>query len=206
LPTRWSKGVEVLLPASIASRRPDSLDLIAELLGALSPPTAPVTVKFAEPGAPPSAPFIAVSATQPAGTTPRVRFDRGRVMVADRGGKTLLDVGGFHGGAVAQLVTASGHPGIWVKPLAADGTLPAPPALSLERGDVAFIDRTGVALAMATERDTLVRITYPDQISWLNVAERFRAWIVGSLWLFATVAFLFVLQQMLRRQRRARGE
>ena len=41
---------------------------------------------------------------------------------------------------------------------------------------------------MSTERDTLVRISYPDQVSWLTVAERFRAWIIGGLWLLATVA------------------
>ena len=51
--------------------------------------------------------------------------------------------------------------------------------------------RAGVALALSTERDTLVRVTYPDQVSWLTVADRFRTWIIGSLWVLGTIGFLF---------------
>jgi hypothetical protein len=53
---------------------------------------------------------------------------------------------------------------------------------------------------MSTERDTLVRIAYPDQVSWLTVAGRFRSWIIGGLWLFVTAGFLLVLQRMFRRR------
>jgi hypothetical protein len=121
-------------------------------------------------------------------------------MVADRGGRTLLDLGGFESGAVMQLVNAGGKPGLWMKPLAADGALPAPTELRLDRGDIAFVDPSGVALAMSSERDTLVRIAYPDQVSWLTVAERFRPWIMGTLWAALTIAFLFGLQRFLRRR------
>ena len=31
----------------------------------------------------------------------------------------------------------------------------------------------GVALAMSTERDTVVRISYPDQVSWLTRRRTF---------------------------------
>ena len=113
-----------------------------------------------------------------------MRFDRGRVAVIDRSGHTLLDLGGFVGGAVAQIVTAGDYPGLWIKPMSADGAAPAPAELHLDHGDVAFIDANGVALAMSTERDTVVKISYPDQVSWLTVAERFRSWIIAGLWLF----------------------
>jgi hypothetical protein len=53
---------------------------------------------------------------------------------------------------------------------------------------------------MSTARDTLVRVSYPDQVSWLTLAERFRAWIIGGLWLVATVLLLFALQRILRRR------
>ena len=111
----------------------------------------------------------------PEGATPRVRFDRGRVIVEDRSGRNLLDLGGFVSGAVAQIVTVDDHAGLWIKPLAADGTPPVSSALKLDHGDVAFLDHDGVALALSTERDTLVQISYPDQVSWLTVAERFRS-------------------------------
>jgi hypothetical protein len=178
------------------------LGLVSEVVNQLSADLAPISVNFVAAGsaAGPNAPFIAVSDVPPAGTTPRVRFDRGRVAVTDRSGRTLLDLGGFVGGAVAQIVTAGDNPGLWIKPLSADGSVPAPSDLHLDHGDVAFVDANGVALAMSTERDTVVRISYPDRVSWLTVAERFHSWIIVGLWLFATAALLLTLQRMFRRR------
>jgi hypothetical protein len=59
---------------------------------------------------------------------------------------------------------------------------------------------------MSTERDTLIRVTYPDQMSWLTIADRFRPWIIGGLWALATIGFVFALQRMLRRRRPRVGE
>ncbi len=84
--------------------------------------------------------------------------------------------------------------------MATDAGLPAPPQLRLDHGDVAFVDDKGVALAMSTERDNVVRISYPDQVSWLTVAERFRSWIIAGLWLMGTAVLLLVLQRMFRRR------
>jgi len=84
--------------------------------------------------------------------------------------------------------------------MSADGSMPVPADLHLDHGDVAFVDAKGVALAMSTERDTVVKIAYPDQVSWLTVAERFRSWIIAGLWLLATAALLLSLQRMFRRR------
>jgi hypothetical protein len=205
---RWASGLEVLIPADAAEQPEHVLGVLGDVLSALSPEAAAITVKLVAAGAvlAPEAPFIGISNVPPAGATPRARFDRGRVMVVDRSDRTVLDLGGFAAGAVAQVVMAGEYPGLWIKPLAADGTLPAPAELRLERGDVAFLDQTGVALAMSTERDTLVRIAYPDQVSWFTVAERFRPWIIGGLWLLATLVFLLALQNVLRRRSRAANE
>ena len=208
LSTRWTNGIQVIVP-QMAAERPDRfLGLLADVVGGLSPELAPVEVRYADNAgaATPNAPFVVVSALPPTGTAPHVRFDRGRVAVNDRSGHTLLDLAGFAAGAVAQVVNSGGHPGIWIRPLAADGTLPTPALLRLDRGDVAFIDQNGVALAMSTERDTLIRVAYPDQVSWVMVAKRFQAWIIGALWLFATVTFLFALQRIRRRRPRSAGE
>jgi len=202
LVARWANGLEILLPAAAAERPESALGMLGAILSALSPEGSPITVKFAAAGdaAVPEGPFIDISDTAPSGAMPHARFDRGRVMVVDRADRTLLDLGGFTTGAVAQVVTAGAHSGLWVKPLAADGTLPTPPDIRLERGDVAFLDKTGVALAMSTERDTLIRIAYPDQVSWIMVAERFRSWIIGGLWLLGSIVFLLALQSVRRRR------
>jgi hypothetical protein len=208
LTSHFAQGVELLLPATTADRPVLVLGMLAEVVNQLSPDAAPIAVSFTPGnGAPaPNGPFIAISDWPPAGASPRVRFDRGRVAVMDRAGHTLLDVGGFVGGAVAQVVTAGTYPGLWIKTLAADGAAPAPPDLHLGHGDVAFIDADGVALAMSTERDTIVQISYPDQVSWLTVAGRFRSWIIAGLWLSVTAALLFILQRMFRRRPSSVGE
>jgi cellulose synthase operon protein B len=202
LSPRFEHGLELLLPATAADQPNLVLGLVAEVVNQLSRDVTPLAVNFTAPGnAPaPNESFVAVSDLPPAGATPRVRFDRGRVAVTDRAGQTLLDLGGLAGGAVAQIVTAGDYPGLWIKPMSADGSAPAPASLHLDHGDVAFVDANGVALAMSTERDTVVKISYPDQVSWLTVAERFRSWIIAGLWLFATAALLLTLQRIFRRR------
>jgi hypothetical protein len=204
----WANGVEVLVPASAAARPLALLSLVSDVLDALSKETAPIVVKFVDPGATPTpdGPFIAVSNVPPAGVTQRVRFDRGRVLVTDRANRTRLDIGGLATGAVAQIVASGAYPGLWIKSLAADGALPISPAVNLDRGDVAFFDKTGVALALSTERDTLLQISYPDQGSWLTLAERFRSWIIGGVWALLTIVLLFVLQRIYRRRTHTPGE
>jgi hypothetical protein len=203
LTSHFTRGVDVLLPAAAADQPARVLGIVADAVNQLSPDTAPLNVGYVAAGSAPvpEGPFIAVSDTAPAGTTPRVRFDRGRVAVVDRSGHTLLDLGGFVGGAVIQVTATGDTPGLWIKPLSPDGTAPSPPELHLDHGDVAFVDAKGVALTMSTVRDTVVKISYPDQVSWLTVAERFRSWIIAGLWLLVTAALLLTLQRMLRRRR-----
>ena len=202
LTSRFAKGLDLRLPAAAADRPQLVLGLVSEVANQLSGDLVPVSVSYVAAGnaVAPDRPFIAVTELPPVGSAPRVRFDQGRVAVTDHSGRTLLDVGGFAAGAVAQIVTAGDNPGLWIKPLGADGALPSPPELHLDRGDVAFIDGNGVALAMSTERDTVVKISYPDHVSWLTVAERFRSWIIAGLWLLATAVLLLTLQRMFRRR------
>jgi hypothetical protein len=205
---RWADGVAVELPASAADAPVPVIGLLSEVLNLLTPPSATVSVSLVAPGPVPTSksPFLVVSEEPPQGSAPRVRFDRGRVAVSDHAGHTLLDLSGFTTGAVVQAVSAGNVPGMWIRPLASDGSLPTPSSLRLDRGDVAFVDHTGVALAMSTERDTLLKISYPDQVSWLTIAERFRAWIIGCVWLLVTIVFLLGLQRSLRRRRAASSD
>jgi hypothetical protein len=202
LATLWANGVEVLVPSSTAEHPLSVVASLSNVLNALSKETTPIAVKYVVPEAPPSpgAPFIAVSNVPPAGAEQRVRFDRGRVAIADRAGHTLLDIGGLTTGAVAQIVTSNTYPGLWIKPLSSDGSLSASPAINLDHGDVAFLDKTGIALALSTERDTLLRVSYADQGSWINNLDRFRSWIVGGVWVLVTFALVFLMQRMYRRR------
>jgi hypothetical protein len=202
LTSHFAHRVDVLLSASSADQPIRVLGIVAEVASNLSPDTAALNVSYVAAGSAPvpEVPFIAVSDVPPVGASPRVNFDRGRVVVIDPSGRTLLDLGGFSGGAVVQVLEANNAPGLWIKPLSADGQAPSPPELHLDHGDVAFVDDKGVALAMSTEHDTLVKISYPDQVSWLTVAERFRSWIIGALWLLVTAGLLLTLQRFFRKR------
>jgi hypothetical protein len=202
LTSTWASGVEIFLPAFAVSRPLAVIATLSNVLNVLSKNTSPIVLKFVDAGvAPvPSGPFIVVGNIPPAETKKRVRFDLGRVTVTDRADRTRLDVGGLNTGAVVQLVTTQRYAGLWIKSLASDGSLPVQDTVNLDRGNVAFLDRNGVALALSTERDTLLRISYAEHGSWLTVFERFRSWILGSFWVFATIVLLFVLQRMYRRR------
>ena len=84
LATRGAAGLEVILPASAADRPTQILGLVATVLNALSPETAPITVKLVEPGvAPaPTGAFIcggrSAARGRHAARTPRPRPHRGR--------------------------------------------------------------------------------------------------------------------------------
>src|SRR6185312_13065880 len=56
--TLWTNGVEVLLPPDAAPSPHHQLALLSALLTTLSAQIAPISVRFVEPGAAPSAPFI----------------------------------------------------------------------------------------------------------------------------------------------------
>lgn len=202
LVTLWGNGIEVSMPASMARRPLAALGLMADVLAALSSEAAPIVVRFVEDGATPTpgSPFIVTGDVPPAGSAPGVLFDRGRVAIADRAGRTRLDVGGLTTGAVAQIVTSGSNSGLWIRSLARDGSLPISPAVHLDRGDVAFIDRTGVALALSSERDTLLQVSYPDRDSWWSLAARFQSWIIGGLWALLTLVILYVVQRNYRRR------
>jgi hypothetical protein len=208
LATLWANGVEILVPESTSAHPLSVVASLADILNALSKESAPIEVKYIRGGAAPApgAPFIAVSNLAPLGSEQRVLFDRGRVEITDRAGFTLLDIGGLATGAVAQIVTSNAHPGLWIKPLASDGSLPSSPAVNLDRGDVAFLDKTGVALALSTERDTLLRVSYADERSWFTRLDRYRSIIVAGIWVLITLVLLFVLQRIYRRRNVTAGE
>jgi cellulose synthase subunit len=202
LATLWASGIQIQLPVSAAERPLSVLASLSEVLSALSSRTTPIDVRYVDGKAPvpPTAPFISVAKASPAGAVQRVSFDRGRVAVTDRNDRVLLDVGGLTTGAVAQIVTSNGHPGLWIRPLSGDGSLSSAPAINLDRGDVAFLDKNGVALALSTERDTLLRIAYVDQTTWTNYLDRFWPWIVGTAWALATISLLIMAQRLYRRR------
>lgn len=207
LTPQWGSGIEVIIARAVLDHPEAAVAFLNDTVSALSAETAPVAVKIVsnDTAPAPDTLFLAVGTVMPQNAVPNVRFDRGRVTVADQSGHTLLDLAGLTSGAVAQVVSSGTASGLWVKPIESSGALPAPAKLVLDHGNVVFIDQAGVALALSTEREKLARIVYPDQVSWLSIAAEFRPWITGGVWFLATLIFLFILQRVLRRPPRSPG-
>lgn len=136
-----------------------------------------------------------------------VRLDRGNVLVHTRSGAPLFNLNGARDTLVAQLVSLPDAPsGLWLRSSGAGGSIPLPQAIALDRGNVAFIGPAGVTMALSTEREKLVEVTYPDAPSWPELAARYRVWLLLTVWLAVTIVVLVALQRMYARRQRDREE
>lgn len=198
LPPAFGAGVEVLADAPGGVLVAEGLNPLLWVLRAVVPATAPLHVTLTEPGTPatPAGPFVAATFEPPAGSDPVLRFDAGRIQLSNRAGRPVLELGGVERVIVAQLVTAGGHPGLWLRPIGPPPLLPAA-APQLDRGDVALLDGQGVALAWSSSPAPPLRVAYPapsSDTAWMPLLMAWRAWIVGVLWLagFALVVLAFL--------------
>ncbi|WP_439595777.1 hypothetical protein [Falsiroseomonas sp.] len=212
LPAAFGAGLEVLVDAPGRVLVAEGLNPLLWVLRALVPPAAPLRVTLAEPGTPadPTGPFVAATIEPPAGSDPMLRFDAGRIRLSNREGRPVAELGGLNRLIAAQLVTAAGHPGLWLRQVGPAPLLP-PVAPRLDRGDIALLDGQGVALAWSSGPAPQLRIAYPEAQppeglslaaagAWLASLRPWRSAIVGSVWL---AGFLLVLYAFLR-PRRAR--
>ncbi len=206
LPPTYAEGVEVIIDAPGGELTAQALNPVLWALRAVIPPAAPLSVTLVEPGTAPQprGPFVAVTREAPAGTTPALRFDAGRIALSDREGRPLLALDGVQRVIAAQLIPAGpgATPGLWVRLPTLMGPLPAA-APRLDRGDIALLDRQGVALAWSS-RDSapLVRANYPDAPATTSIVLIWRPYVVGVLWLagVALVGYAFARPRRDRRR------
>jgi hypothetical protein len=131
-----------------------------------------------------------------------VRIDRGNVLVRTRAGTPLFNLNDARNTLIAQLVTLpDAPPGSWLRSSGADGQIPAPQTIALDRDNVAFIGPAGVKLALSTEREKLIEVTYPDASSWQGLLRRYRTWLLLAAWVAVTIVVLVALQRIYSRQR-----
>ncbi|CAB3739059.1 cellulose biosynthesis cyclic di-GMP-binding regulatory protein BcsB [Paraburkholderia rhynchosiae] len=174
----------------------------------LVPTGTPIVVKYATSDSLPetSSAFVAWGNFRFAGADSPVRIDAGKVLVRTRAGTPLFSLDGTRSTLIAQIVTPPGAPsGIWLSHPGASA-MPAPQTVGLDRGNVAFVDQTGVTLALSTEREKLIEVTYPESTSWRAVITRYRVWLIGAVWLLITLTVVVALQRIQRRRQRERGE
>jgi cellulose synthase operon protein B len=186
-----------------------ALQVLAAAAADLAPADTPVVVKRIQGDSisTPGSAFIAWGDFRFADSAVPVRVDQGNVLVRTRSGAPLFNLNDARNTLIAQLVTLPDAPsGLWLRSTGADGAIPAPQTIALDRGNVAFIGPAGVTLALSTERDRLIEVAYPDAPSWQVLVRRYGTWLLLAAWLVITVAMLVALQRMYSRRERAHKE
>ncbi|NKE48177.1 hypothetical protein HB662_25585 [Roseomonas frigidaquae] len=202
LPAAFGAGLEVLVDAPGGVLVAEGLNPLLWVLRAVVPAAAPLRVTLAEPGTPatPGGPFVAATFEPPADSDPVLRFDAGRILLSNRAGRPVLDLGGVERAVAVQILTAGGQPGLWLRPIGPPPLLPAA-APRLDQGDVALLDGQGVALAWSSGPGPQLRVDYPDAaapVAWMPLLMAWRPWLVGVLWL---CGFILVVYAFLRPRR-----
>lgn len=156
-------------------------------------------------------PFVVISARESSrGSRPGpildakspVVFDRGRVLVSDGLGSTLLNVETLADLTVAQLSYAGGQPGLWIAP-GRDG-LPSAAEYDLSDGDVAFLANSGTVRLLDSRKVDISRVRYPDFRDWQQLLFEYRYWLFAVLWAMLTVAFVQLYRRTVGRQKAQR--
>lgn len=182
------------------------LPWLIPIAGALLPDAANITMRedMSAAGGEKN-PFLYVGKAAPPGADPDVRFDQGRMEIRDSAGETLFASAAMEETAVVQIVEIGDRAGIWLRP----GTAPAPSPtretpLLLDRGNLAFIDESGLIFATSTKRSELVDISYPDRTDITQVVAAYRPWIIGTVWLALTLLVVRSLQTVYHKNRRGK--
>jgi hypothetical protein len=194
---RFHDGVTLALPGGgDAAMLAKLLPIAASAVAGLVPQGAPINVIFDK--ATPKGPFIIVGRDTPEGAKPPIRFDNGRLVVADSSGNALYDAAALDRRTVAQIIDIGGTPGLWLRPASDFATSNEP--MALDRGDVAFVTDRGVDLAFSTKRDRLIDIQYPDNLNVFAYLAKYRLWLIAAAWLAITAGFIWSLRRLYRRR------
>ena len=195
LPALFTTGAELVIAPQLVAHAETSLPFIARLLNANSYRVSEAGIRIADAPADPESPFIFFSAQAGDVNGQTVHFDRGRIMVSNDSGDTLLDMGSPDHLTVAQLVERNGQHGLWVKP-PASSLLPivSRDTLALTFDKAAFIDDRGVALSLSSEHTDFARLDYPAHRDWFDVLGAYRYWLMALGWLLVAglLAHLYV--------------
>ncbi len=173
----------------------------SRLLSGLLGDTAPVSVTYDE--IPQSGSYVHVADAPPPGTSPAVRFDKGKVLIRDREGETILSASSVVDLTIAQLVYDGARSVLWIRPGRDFSQLTQlPEDLRLASGDVAFVAEDGIRLAFSTTRDELVQINYPESFSLTQFFRQYRGWIVLLGWVAASAGFIWLLRKVYSARRK----
>jgi|GEM_PF-2066114 len=141
----------------------------------------------------PERPFLLVGGVARPELVAPLRLDRGRLALVGRASGPLLEIAPGTNIAVAQLVRLGEQPGLQLAGL--EPELPPWPGDRLDREDLVVGDRSGTRLALRTTRDTVIRVAYPEAISWFDRLAPWRWGLILAFWTALTACLVVVLRR-----------
>lgn len=141
----------------------------------------------------PERPFLLVGGVARPELVAPLRLDRGRVALVGRASGPLLEIAPGTNIAVAQLVRLGEQPGLQLAGL--EPELPSWPGDRLDREDLVVGDRSGTRIALRTTRDTVIRVAYPEAISWFDRLAPWRWGLILAFWAALSACLVVVLRR-----------
>lgn len=202
LPAYLADQFDFYLPLAYLEDPVQSLPFIAAFTARYPVPFASRKAIFTKPGQPlsPERPFIALGDVEFEELKARVSYDRGRIEIRDRKGKSLLQVDELSKVSIAQLVTSQGQHGLWLRSGDSD-PYPDVRKLFLNEGDVAFADQSGLLFSLNSVEANLARVHYPAVRDWLTIANEYRFWIMAFAWLALVLGIVYLFRRTRQHQK-----
>jgi len=178
---------KVIIPRSYLAKPADSLSFVVNIASALgvSAETGTLSVLAAGTTIPTESQYVAFDAPPPENIVRKVQAAPRRLVVRGDEATTLLDAQGVEAMGALELVDDENRRGVLVTSI--DG-LPqlSNENLDIDRGDIAFVDSTGLLLWLNSDRDRDAELYLAEVSPFWDWVERYRWWLIA---LFAVVAF-----------------
>ena len=198
----FASGAQVVVTPDVTQTYAELMPWLSGIMGAMIPDQATIIARNTLADVDATVPFVIVSNSNPSDTDPLITLDKGRVEISDRDGNLMFDGADLAQLGIVQIISRNGAYGLWVKP--GEGEAPVlnvSKTIALDRGNLALIGAEGVVVVTSTVGNSLLDVVYPDQVTYAQIFDRYRPWIVGGFWLILTVLTLMVFQKLYRRRR-----
>ncbi len=193
LPGVFGAGFDLYLPRAYLTEARQRLPLLGRVLAgfAVSPADYRLVMFESSVAPEPQRNFIMAGEQPPAGATPAVRFEQGRVELIDHRGATLFDDTRLRHSSIIQLLHVAAVTGLWLHP-GRLGELPAVDANRLGDNDVAIYERDHLLLTIDSRQEDLVRPHYPEAPRWYErLAAHRLVWLLVG-WLLLTLGIVYL--------------
>lgn len=141
--------------------------------------------------------FVWMSSQPPASLKGPISFDKGRIVIRNERGATMLDTAVGAPFSIMQIVGAGANTGVWWRPLDNRAVPTSPPdVVELTDGDIALVGPQRTELELVSNEARLIQVDYPDYREMATSWGAYKYWLFALAWLVATVLLVMIYRGM----------